>query len=168
MKSYKKKRSASNHLAASILLIVFMVVISVAVSAFTGTHAIPSPLVEDLTVTSVTFSGGNTIQVAANNSGTLDFAVAEVWINNEKQAFITNPSIGRIPPNGSIIISVAYGYVNETSYHIKIVSDRTNEYFASATALYQTSFNFDHYRFQLANPNYRRYSLRGNLRWQFY
>jgi hypothetical protein len=168
MKSYKKKRSASNHLAASILLIVFMVVISVAVSAFTGTHAIPSPLVEDLTVTSVTFSGGNTIQVAANNSGTLDFAVAEVWINNEKQAFITNPSIGMIPPNGSIIISVAYGYVNETSYHIKIVSDRTNEYFASATALYQTSFNFDHYRFQLANPNYRRYSLRGNLRWQFY
>ena len=135
MKSYKKKGQASNHLAASILLIVFMVVISVAVSAFTETHANPSPLAEDLTVASVTFSGGNTIQVAVNNSGTLDFAVAEVWIDNEKQAFITNPSIGRIHPNGSIVISVAYGYVNETSYHIKIVSDRTNEYFASATAL---------------------------------
>jgi hypothetical protein len=135
MKSYRKKGQASNHLAASILLIVFMVVISVAVSAFTGTHANPSPLIEDLTVRSVTFSGGNTIQVIVNNSGTLDFAVAEVWINNEKQVFITNPSIGRIPPNGSMLISVACGYANETSYHLKIVSDRTNEYFASATAL---------------------------------
>jgi hypothetical protein len=110
MKSYRKKGQASNHLAASILLIVFMVVISVAVSAFTGTHANPSPLIEDLTVRSVTFSGGNTIQVIVNNSG-------------------------RIPPNGSMLISVACGYANETSYHLKIVSDRTNEYFASATAL---------------------------------
>ena len=135
MKSRRKKGQASNHLIASILLIVCMVVISLAVSMFSGTHANPSPLVEDLTITSVTFSGGNTIHVVVNNSGTLDFAVAEVWIDNAKQAFITNPSIGRIHPNGSIVISVAYGYVNETSYHIKIVSDRTNEYFASATAL---------------------------------
>jgi hypothetical protein len=112
-----------------------MVVISVAVSVFTGTHANPSPLVEDLTVTSVTFSGGNTIHVIVNNSGTLDFAVSEVWVNDEKQAFTTNPSVGRIPPNGCMELSVAYVYVNETSYHIKIVSDRTNEYFASATAL---------------------------------
>ncbi len=135
MKSYRKKRQASNHLVASILLIVCMVVISVAVSAFTGTHANPSPLVEDLKVTSVTFSSGNTIHVFVNNSGTLDFTVAEVWINNEKQAFTTNPSVGRIFPNESMDISVTYGYVNEMSYHIKIVSDRTNGYFASATAL---------------------------------
>ena len=83
----------------------------------------------------VTFSGGNTIHVIVNNSGTLDFAVSEVWVNDEKQAFTTNPSVGRIPPNECMELSVAYVYVNETSYHIKIVSDRTNEYFASATAL---------------------------------
>jgi hypothetical protein len=136
MKSHRKKGQASNHLIASILLIVCMVVISLAVSVFTGgTHANPSPLVEDLTITSVTFSGGNTIHVIVNNSGTLDFAVSQVWIDNEKQAFTTNPSVGRIPPNGCMELSVAYVYVNETSYHIKIVSDRTNEYFASATAL---------------------------------
>lgn len=135
MKSDRKKGQASNHLIASILLIVSMVLISVAVSTFTGTNANPSPLMEDLTIVSVNFSCGNTICVFINNSGTLDFAVAQVWINNEKQAFTTNPSIGRISPNESMEISVSYGYVNETSYHIKIVSDRTNEYFASATAL---------------------------------
>jgi hypothetical protein len=136
MKSYRKKGQASNHLIASILLIVCMVVISLAVSVFTeGTHANPSPLVEDLTITSVTFSGGNTIHVVVNNSGTLDFVVSQVWIDNENQAFTTNSSVGRIPPNGCMELSVAYVYVNETSYHIKIVSDRTNEYFASATAL---------------------------------
>jgi hypothetical protein len=136
MKSRRKKGQASNHLIASILLIVGMVVISLAVSVFTGgTHANPSPLVEDLTITSVTFSDGNIIHVIVNNSGTLDFAVSQVWINNEKQAFTTNPSVGRIPPNGCMELSVAYFYVNETSYHIKIVSERTNEYFASATAL---------------------------------
>ena len=135
MKSHRKKGQASNHLIASILLIVCMVVISLAVSMFSGTHANPSPLVEDLTITSVTFSGGNTIHVVVNNSGTLDFVVAQVWIDNEKQAFTTNSSVGRLSPNEIVEISVVYVYVNETSYHIKIVSDRTNEYFASATAL---------------------------------
>lgn len=135
MKGYRKKGQASNHLIASILLIVCMVVTSVAVSMFTETNANPSPLMEDLTVASVTFSGSNTVCVFVNNSGTLDFAIAQVWINNEKQAFTTNPSIGRISPDENMEILVTYGYVNETSYHIKIVSDRTNEYFASATAL---------------------------------
>jgi hypothetical protein len=135
MRSHRKKGQASNHLVASILLIVCMVVISVAVSVFTGTNANPSPLVEDLRVASVTFSGGNTIHVIANNSGNLDFVVSEIWVNNEKQAFTANPSVGRIPSKGCIELSVTYVYVNETSYHIKIVSERTNEYFASATAL---------------------------------
>jgi hypothetical protein len=135
MKSHRKKGQASNHLIASILLIVCMVVISLAVSVFSGTHANPSPLLEDLTISSVTFSGGNTIHVVVNNSGTLDFVVSQVWIDNENQAFTTNSSVGRISPNEIVEILVPYVYVNETSYHIKIVSDRTNEYFASATAL---------------------------------
>ena len=117
MKSHRKKGQASNHLIASILLIVCMVVIRIDA------------------ITSVTFSGGNTIHVVVNNSGTLDFVIAQVWIDNEKQAFTTNSSVGRLSPNEIVEISVVYVYVNETSYHIKIVSDRTNEYFASATAL---------------------------------
>jgi hypothetical protein len=40
-----------------------------------------------------------------------------------------------LPSNGTMEVSVNYTYVNGTCYHIKIVSDRENEYFASATAL---------------------------------
>jgi hypothetical protein len=136
MLGFGKNGRSFNIFAASILLIALMVPVSVAVNVLTGAGSQTSEalLTEDLTVLSVTFSGGYTISVHVKNSGTLDFAVAGLWVNNVKQAFTTNSS-GTVPPNGSMEISVSYAYVNGTSYHIKIVSDRANEYFASATAL---------------------------------
>ncbi len=93
------------------------------------------PRKEELTISSVAFSGGNTIDVVVNNSGTVDFAIAEVWVNNEKQAFTTTPAIEKIPPNESVYVSVTYTYSKGTNYSIKIVSDRKKIYLVSATAL---------------------------------
>jgi hypothetical protein len=93
------------------------------------------PMKEELTISGVTFSGGDTVDIAVDNSGTKDFAIAEVWINNEKQAFTTAPPMERIPPKESVHVSVTYAYSKGTSYNIKIVSDRKKVYLVTATAL---------------------------------
>jgi hypothetical protein len=135
MLGFGKNGRSLDIFAASILLIALMVPVSVAVNVLTETQTSKALPAEDLIVSSVTFSGGNTIYVRINNSGASDFVVAELWVNNEKQAFTTNPNSGQVPPNGTMEISVNYAYVNGTTYHIKIVSHRNNDYFASATAL---------------------------------
>jgi hypothetical protein len=129
------KKGKLNLFAASILLIVLMVPVSVAVNVLTDSPASRALMTEDLTVSRVVFSGGNTIYVRINNSGTLAFTVAELWVNNEKQSFTTSPSTGQMPPNGTMGLSVNYVYANGTSYHIKIASERGKEYFISATPL---------------------------------
>lgn len=129
------KNGKLNLFAASILLIILLVPVSVAVNVLTDPQPNRVPMTEDLMVSSVVFSGGNTIHVNINNSGTLAFTVAEVWVNNEKQSFTTISATGQVPPNGTMVLSVNYAYVNGTSYHIRIVSDREKEYFVSATAL---------------------------------
>jgi hypothetical protein len=93
------------------------------------------PRKEELTISSVNFSGGNTIGVVVTNSGTTDFAIAEVWVNNEQQAFTITPETERIPPNESVHVSVTYAYSAGANYSIKIVSDRKKIYLVSATAL---------------------------------
>jgi hypothetical protein len=131
----RKNGKAQNLLVASILFIVFMVLVSIAVNLLIETQARPPPLTEELRITSVAFSGGNTIDVVVNNSGTLASTIAEVWINNEKQGFTTNPPIEKVLPNASVHILVTYSYSNGTNYNIKIVSNRGNVYLAAATAL---------------------------------
>lgn len=135
MKRFRKNDKAQNLFTASVLFIVLMVVVSIAVNALTETHARPPALTEELSITSVTFSQGNTIDVVVNNSGTLDSGIVEVWINNEKQAFTINPPIGTFLPNASIHVLMTYPYANGTNYDIKIVSNRGNIYFAAASAL---------------------------------
>ena len=93
------------------------------------------PMKEELTISGVTFSGGDTVDIAVGNSGTKDFAIAEVWINNEKQAFTMAPAMERVPPNESVHVSVTYAYSKGTSYNVKIVSDRKKVYLVTATAL---------------------------------
>ena len=135
MLDFRTNGKSLNLFAASILLIALMVPVSVAVNVLTDPQPNRALATEDLTVSSVTFSGGNTIHMIVHNSGTEVFTIAELWVNNERQDFTTSPATGQLPPNGSMEVTVNYAYVNGTSYHIKIVSDRENDYFASATAL---------------------------------
>jgi hypothetical protein len=135
VKRFRKNGRAQNLFTASVLFIVLMVVVSIAVNVLIETHARSPALTEELSITSVAFSQGNAIDVVVNNSGTLDSGIAEVLINNEKQAFTINPPIGTFLPNASIHVLVACPYTNGTNYDIKIVSNRGNVYLAAASAL---------------------------------
>jgi hypothetical protein len=135
MKRFRKNGKAQNLFTASIFFIVSMVLLSVAVNVLIETQARPPPLTEELRITSVAFSDSDIIDVVVNNSGALDSTIVEVWINNEKQSFTTNPPIEKFLPNASVHVSVTYPYSNGTSYNIKIVSNRGNVYLAAATSL---------------------------------
>ena len=135
MKRFRKNGRAQNLFTVSILFIVLMVVVSIAVNVLIETHARPHLPTEELTITSVAFSDGNTIDVVVHNSGTLDSEIAEVWINNEKQGFTINPPTETVLPNSSVHVLVTCPYSNGTNYDIKIVSNRGNVYLASASAL---------------------------------
>jgi hypothetical protein len=135
MKRFTKNGRAQNLFTASILFIVLMVMVSITVNLLIETHARQPPLTEELKITSVNFSQGNIADVFVNNSGTLDAEIAEVWINNEKQAFTVNPPIETLMPNASVHVLVTCPYSNGTNYNIKIVSNRGNVYLASASVL---------------------------------
>ena len=122
----------ANLLIGAVLLIAVMIVVSVAVDAWSGKTA-NSSQIEELAVSSFAFAGNNTISVVVENNGTISSGIAEVWINNEKQTFTANSTI--IPPKDCIDLSIVYTYSNGTSYHFKLVSDRGSTYLFTAIAL---------------------------------
>jgi hypothetical protein len=124
----------ANLVVGAVLLITVMVVVSVAVDAWTG-KASQFSQVEELTISSFAFSNGNTITVIVENNGTVPSGIVEVCINNERQTFTANSTI--IPPKDCIDISIVYAYSNGTNYHFKIVSERGSTYLFTVTALQQ-------------------------------
>jgi hypothetical protein len=122
----------ANLVVGAVLLIAVMVVISVAVDACTGTTSrFFQP--EELTISSFDFSNGNTINVVVENNGSVTSEIAEVWINNERQAFTSNSTL--IQPKDCVDLLVSYAYSNGTNYHIKIVSEKGSTYLFTATSL---------------------------------
>lgn len=131
MAKFKKIKDA-NLVVGAVLLIAVMVVVSVAVDACTGK---PSRFFqpEELIISSFDFSNGNTINIVVENNGTVTSEIAEVWINNERQAFTANSTL--IQPLDCVDLLISYAYSNGTNYHIKIVSEKGNTYLFTATAL---------------------------------
>lgn len=133
MGNFQKNQKDMHLLVGAILLISVMVVVSVVVDAWAGkTSQIPQ--VEELTVSSVTFSNGNAISVIVENNGTVSSVITEVWINDQKQTFTVNSTDGLIPPKDSASISILYAYSNGTNYHFKMVSERGTIQLFTATA----------------------------------
>jgi len=126
------KRKDVNLVVGAVLLIAVMVVVSVAVDAWSG-KTVQSAQIEELTVSSFTFSGGNTITIVVENNGTIPSGIAEVCINNEKQQFTANSTI--IEPCDCLDISIVYAYSNDTNYHFKMVLERGSTYLFTAAAL---------------------------------
>lgn len=131
MTDFRRSKDA-NLVVGAVLLIAVMVAVSVAVDAWTGKTAHSSQM-EELTVSSFTFSNGTSISVIVENNGTVPSGIAEVWINNEKQTFTANSTI--IPPKDCIDLSIVYTYSNGTNYHFKMISERRSTYLFTATAL---------------------------------
>lgn len=126
------KRKDANLLIGSVLLISVMVVVSVAVDALSG-KTVQSAQIEELAVSSFTFSGGNTISIVVENNGTIPLGIAEVCMDNAKQQFTENATT--IQPNDCLNLSISYTYSNDTNYHFKLVTERGTIYFFTATAL---------------------------------
>jgi hypothetical protein len=131
MAHFRRSKDA-NLVVGAVLLIAVMVTVSVAVDAWTG-KTVYSSQVEELTVSSFTFSNGTSISVIVENNGTISSGIAEVWINNEKQTFTANSTI--IPPKDCIDLSIVYTYSNGTNYHFKMISEKRSTYLFTATAL---------------------------------
>ncbi|TRO51496.1 hypothetical protein E2P61_06040 [Candidatus Bathyarchaeota archaeon] len=131
MAKFRNSKDA-NLVIGAVLLIAIMVVISVAVDACTGT---PSRFFqpEELSISSIDFSNGSTINIVVKNNGTVTSEIEEVWINNQKEAFTTNSTL--IQPVDCINLLISYAYSNGTNYHIKIVSEKGSSYLFTATAL---------------------------------
>lgn len=126
------KRKDANLVVGAVLLIAVMVAVSVAVDAWSGKTA-HSAQTEELTVSSFTFSNGNTINIIVENNGTIPSGIAEVCINNEKQQFTENSTI--IQPNDSLNLTISCIYSNNTDYHFKLFSERGTTYFFTAASL---------------------------------
>jgi hypothetical protein len=132
MVHFKKRKHDMNLVVGAVLLIASMIVLSVAVDAWVGKPAQVCQI-EGFTVSSFTFSNGNTITMVIENNGTVSSEIGEIWINNEKQTFTLNSINEEIPPKNRIILSMFYAYSNATNYNFKIISGRGNIYFFNAT-----------------------------------
>ena len=131
MTQFRDSKDA-NLVVGAVLRIAVLVIVSVAVDTWTGKSSQVSQ-VEELNVCSFTFSNGNTITVLVENNGTTTSEIAEVWINNEKQAFTANTTT--IQPKDYVNLSITYTYSNETNYHFKIISEKGSTYLFTATTL---------------------------------
>jgi len=126
------KRKDANLLVASVLLISVMVVVSVAVDSLSG-KTVQSTQIEKFAVSNFAFSSGNTISIVVENNGTIPLEIAEVCIDNAKQQFTENATI--VQPHDFLNLSINYTYANDTNYHFKLVTERGNPYFFTATTL---------------------------------
>ena len=130
--AHLKGNKEANLVIGAVLLIAVMVIVSVAVDAWTGKTAYSSQI-EELTISSFAFSSNNTINMVVENNGTISSGITEIWINNEKQTFTANSTT--IPTKDCIDLLIIYPYSNSTNYHFKLVSDRGNTYLFTAIAL---------------------------------
>jgi hypothetical protein len=134
MAHFSKNKKDMKLFAGSILFITVMVIFSVAVDAMEEKTTQNSQK-EQLAISSVTFSNGNTITIVLENNGTATSQITEVWINNEKQTFTVNSTNGAISPNKPTDIRIFYTYSNGTDYHVKMITARGNTYLFTATTL---------------------------------
>ena len=97
MANFRDSKEA-NLVVGAVLLIAVMVLTSIVVDAWAG-KTTNSSHIEELTISSFTFSSNNKINVVVENWGTAPSGIAEIWINNEKQTFTTNSTT--ISPNSN-------------------------------------------------------------------
>ncbi|MBN1245793.1 hypothetical protein JXA31_09400 [Candidatus Bathyarchaeota archaeon] len=133
MAHFRENKKDMNLIVGAVLLIAVMVVVIIVVDAWAGKASQVSQI-EYFTVSSYTFSNGNTITVVVENNGTVSSEIAEVWINDEMQTFTVDSTNGVISPKERIDVSIFYTYSNGTGYNFKMVSERGNTCLFNATA----------------------------------
>ena len=133
LRKLKKNSKALSPVVASIILIAVTVAVSIAVAAWMGALTIGFMGTEEVRITNVAFSGGNTVVVTAKNTGSATVTIEEVYIAGALQTATLDPTTGAVAPNGMLSATFTYTYDPGTAYQIKLVSAKGNPFVYTAT-----------------------------------
>jgi flagellin-like protein len=134
----RKNAKALSPVVASIILIAVTVAVSVVVAAWMGGMTIGlMGSAEQVSITNVAFSNGNTIQVMVMNAGGTDSSINNAFINGVATTAFTSPVT--VPKSSSITITFVAGgnatftLTSGTSYTIKLITAKGTSVVSSAT-----------------------------------
>jgi len=132
MKRLLKSRKALSPVVAAIILIAVTVAVSIAVAAWMGALTFTFMGYEDISITTVNWSGDNTsLNITISNTGTKDLTVNHIEIN---YAAIASGSVSPSPPfpfkttDSDKTLTITYAYVNGTAYDIAVVTSGGYEF----------------------------------------
>jgi flagellin-like protein len=130
MKKFRRSKKALSPVVASIILIAVTVAVSIAVAAWMGALTIGFMGTEQLSITSVQFPSGTSIQVIANNTGTTSVTINEFWVSNVKQTYTPQT----VQSNAGVSATVTYASISGNNYQIKLVSSKGTTFLYNAIA----------------------------------
>jgi len=132
MKIMKNKKALSP-VVASIILIAVTVAVSIAVAAWMGALTFTFMATEELKITNAEFLGTTTktVNVTMQNTGTSPITVNEIHINNGPN-LISSPLT--VLANSQIEQPLSYDWTAGSSYQIKVVTSKGNQYYYNAVA----------------------------------
>jgi flagellin-like protein len=128
MKILKSKKALSP-VVASIILIAVTVAVSIAVAAWMGALTFTFMGTEQLTISKIRWSAGNTqFIITVNNTGTKDITINQILVNYAGVTGAISPTLPYIlkatgtSAQKSVTLTVTYTYSNGTNYDISVVS----------------------------------------------
>jgi len=141
-RKFRKNAKALSPVVASIILIAVTVAVSVVVAAWMGGMTIGlMGSAEQVSITNVAFSDGNTIQVMVMNAGGTDSSISNAFINGVATTAFTSPVT--VPKSSSITMTfvgtggtganATFTLTSGTSYTIKLITAKGTSVVSSAT-----------------------------------
>jgi flagellin-like protein len=138
----RKNAKALSPVVASIILIAVTVAVSVVVAAWMGGMTIGlMGSAEQVSITNVAFSNGNTIQVMVMNAGGTDSSISNAFINGVATTAFASPVT--VPKSSSITMTfvgtggtdanATFTLTSGTSYTIKLITAKGTSVVSSAT-----------------------------------
>ena len=125
MKILRSKKALSP-VVASIILIAVTVAVSIAVAAWMGALTFSFMGTEQLTISTLTWTGPNTgFTLKIANSGTKDVTITQIQVNYGTTGITQQPASLPLPLKAgatSATLSVTFAYTNGTSYDISVVT----------------------------------------------
>ena len=119
LRKIRKNAKALSPVVASIILIAVTVAVSIAVAAWMGALTVGFMGSSSMTVTEVSFTGGNTITVNAKNTGTNKVTIGAVKINNAAptswSANATSAAAGDL-----LVLTITQAYTDGQAYKIDL------------------------------------------------
>ena len=131
-----RSRRALSPVVASIILIAVTVAVSIAVAAWMGALTFTFMATEELKITNVeywdtTSTGGNKMNITMQNTGTSPITVTEIHVNNGANKLSSSVVVSA---NGQVEQQISYTWTDGSSYQVKVVTSKGNQYYYNAVA----------------------------------